>query len=154
MRFTSDSAIAYSGFALVAEVVDSSALARVTYSYAGGQSSSMVNVGEQITLPVFTDLFTPPDGTTFLGWQCGETLYGEGDPFTTSGNVTFAGLGAGTYTITDKYGNKSNFDAKGRLSSLVNNQETTSSINITYTDATKPLILEIKDGKVVKAEKK
>ena len=55
-------------------------------------------------------------------------------------------VGSSTYTITDKYGNTSNFDTKGRLTSLKNNQSTKSSITITYTDSTNMRILRITDG--------
>ena len=48
------------------------------------------------------------------------------------------------YTITDKYGNKSVFDATGRLISMSNNQTTPSTISITYSSGW--LISRITDG--------
>ena len=49
-----------------------------------------------------------------------------------------------TKKITDKYGNASYFDAAGRLVKLENNQQTKSSINITYLSGN--LISKITDG--------
>ena len=60
--------------------------------------------------------------------------------------LTLTVSSSGTYTITDKIGNKSNFDSKGRLTSQVNNQATTSSIGITYTSSTSKRISKITDG--------
>ena len=51
-----------------------------------------------------------------------------------------------TKTITDLAGNTSTFDASGRLIKLQNNQQTSSSINITYTASTGYLISQITDG--------
>ena len=50
------------------------------------------------------------------------------------------------YKITDKYGNVSNFDSNGRLTGMVNNQSTKSSITISYKSSTVDLISQIKDG--------
>ena len=55
-------------------------------------------------------------------------------------------VSSSAYTITDKYGNTSNFDGNGRLVSMVNNQKETSSISITYTTTTGNCISKIKDG--------
>ena len=60
--------------------------------------------------------------------------------------LTLTVSSSGTYTITDKIGNKSNFDSKGRLTSQVNNQATASSIGITYTSSTSDRISKITDG--------
>ena len=56
----------------------------------------------------------------------------------------------GTFTIADKYGNESIFNAKGRLSEQKNNQKNRdfSSIVITYTATNDTLIYET-SGKVV-----
>ena len=44
------------------------------------------------------------------------------------------GSGNSKYTITDKGGNVSHFDTKGRLTQIVNNQETPSPVTVTYTN--------------------
>ena len=49
-------------------------------------------------------------------------------------------------TISDKYGNKSYFDSSGRLYKMENNQQTRSSITVTYTDATGSKIATVTDG--------
>ena len=48
--------------------------------------------------------------------------------------------------ISDKYGNKSYFDSSGRLYKMENNQQTRSSITVTYTDATGSKIATVTDG--------
>ena len=60
--------------------------------------------------------------------------------------LTTTGSGTTTYCITDNNGNKSYFDAYGRLSRLENNQATPSSINITYRTTSGYLISSITDG--------
>ncbi len=60
--------------------------------------------------------------------------------------LTTNGSGTEKYRITDKNGNKSFFDTKGRLTKLQNNQKTPSSILITYTDASNYRISTITDG--------
>ncbi|MBE5869631.1 MAG: DNRLRE domain-containing protein, partial [Lachnospiraceae bacterium] len=62
--------------------------------------------------------------------------------------LTFTNTGSDeeTHCITDKDGNKSFFDFHGRLTKLQNNQATPSSITITYTTDTGPLIHTITDG--------
>jgi RHS repeat-associated protein len=52
----------------------------------------------------------------------------------------------GKATITDKNGNKSFFDAQGRLYKMQNNQATKSSITITYANSTSRFITKITDG--------
>ena len=52
----------------------------------------------------------------------------------------------GKATITDKNGNKSFFDAQGRLYKMQNNQTAKSSITITYVNSTSKLISKITDG--------
>ena len=52
----------------------------------------------------------------------------------------------GCYTLTDKDGNKSYFDSKGRLVRIQNNQKTVSSIDLTYMDSTSCRISTITDG--------
>ncbi len=61
----------------------------VTYSYSGITQSTSVAQGTAITLPAFSSMFEASSGSTFLGWQCGETLYNENDSFTVNENVTF-----------------------------------------------------------------
>ena len=92
VKFYSDGSYTYGGFALNVTVIDRDLLAAVSYSYAGSAISSMLNKGTQITLPVFADLFTAPEGSTFLGWRCGETLYGEGDAFTLNSDAAFVAI--------------------------------------------------------------
>ena len=60
--------------------------------------------------------------------------------------LTTTGSGTSTYCIKDNYGNKSYFDAKGRLSKLQNNQATKSTIIITYTDSDSYYIKNITDS--------
>lgn len=60
--------------------------------------------------------------------------------------LTTNGSGTQKYTITDEDGNCSYFDTNGRLTKIENNQQTKSSINITYTTETGKLISTIKDG--------
>ncbi|MBQ6267623.1 MAG: InlB B-repeat-containing protein [Clostridia bacterium] len=89
VKFTSDTSQTYAGFALDVTVVDPSTVAEVVYAYTGSVHCSVVPKGTEIALPVFADLFTAPAGSTFLGWQCGETLYDEGAAYTVNENVTF-----------------------------------------------------------------
>ena len=60
--------------------------------------------------------------------------------------LTDNGSGTEKYCITDKYGNKSYFDERGRLSKLSNNQQTPSYITITYVDGTSNRIDMVTDG--------
>jgi len=60
--------------------------------------------------------------------------------------LTTGGSGNQTYTLTDQMGNKSYFDAAGRLCKIENNQQTKSNISITYTTTTSKLIGSITDG--------
>ena len=64
----------------------------VTYAYGDNTQTVDVADGSEISLPAFTSMFTLPERKQFKGWQCGETLYAEGDPFTVSGNVTFTAV--------------------------------------------------------------
>ena len=56
------------------------------------------------------------------------------------------GSGNKKYYITDKNGNVSYFDIYGRLTEQKNNQQTPSSITITYTTATGKMIASVTDG--------
>ena len=60
--------------------------------------------------------------------------------------LTIGSNGTSKYILTDKQGNTSHFDTYGRLRKQQNNQATPSSINITYTTDTGPLISTITDG--------
>ena len=60
--------------------------------------------------------------------------------------LTTTGSGTSKYCLADKYGNCSYFDTNGRLTKQENNQETKSSINITYTTTSGKLISKITDG--------
>ena len=60
--------------------------------------------------------------------------------------LTTTGSGTGKYQLKDKNGNTSYFDTYGRLTKLENNQQTKSSITVTYTTASGKLISTIKDG--------
>ena len=59
--------------------------------------------------------------------------------------LTTTGSGDEKYCLTDKDGNKSYFDAEGRLKKISNNQATVSSINITYS-GTSDRITSVTDG--------
>ena len=89
VKFTSDYSENKQGFELVVTLIDRNSIAQVAYSYAGIESRSVVNKNTQITLPDFAELFTAPDGSTFLGWELGQTLYNAGDTFTVEDSVTF-----------------------------------------------------------------
>ncbi|MDL2289368.1 DNRLRE domain-containing protein, partial [Clostridia bacterium OttesenSCG-928-F22] len=60
--------------------------------------------------------------------------------------LTTNGSGAQKYCLTDKNGNKSYFDTVGRLTKIQNNQQTPSSNEITYIDASSWRIAQITDG--------
>ncbi len=60
--------------------------------------------------------------------------------------LTTNGSGTQKYCIEDKYGNKSFFDTHGRLTKQQNNQQTPSSITVSYTTSSGPLISTITDG--------
>ena len=60
--------------------------------------------------------------------------------------LTVGSDGTSKYILTDKQGNTSHFDTYGRLRKQQNNQATKSSITITYTTGTGPLISTITDG--------
>ena len=64
----------------------------VTYAYGDNTQTVDVADGSEISLPAFTSMFTLPERQQFKGWQCGETLYAAGDPFTVTGNVTFTAV--------------------------------------------------------------
>ena len=64
----------------------------MTYVYGDNTQTADVADGSEISLPTFTSMFTLPDRKQFKGWQCGETLYAAGDPFTLAGNVTFTAV--------------------------------------------------------------
>ena len=60
--------------------------------------------------------------------------------------LTTTGSGNNKYCITDKSDNKSWFDDKGRLYSIVNNQATESSITVSYAGSDSKFISGITDG--------
>ena len=60
--------------------------------------------------------------------------------------LTTGGTGDSTYILEDQYGNKSYFNAAGRLVKIANNQETESCITITYKSVAPHLIDVITDG--------
>ena len=60
--------------------------------------------------------------------------------------LTTGGTGDSSYQLTDQYGNKSYFNNSGYLVKLENNQETPSSISITYKAIAPHLIDTITDG--------
>ena len=60
--------------------------------------------------------------------------------------LTTGGSGDQTYQLTDQLGNKSYFDASGRLRKIENNQAVKSNNTITYTTDTGNLISTITDG--------
>ena len=60
--------------------------------------------------------------------------------------LTDTGSGTEKYCITDKNGNCSYFDTQGRLVRLTNNQETKSSITVTYANSASKKIDRITDG--------
>ncbi len=85
------------------------------------------------------------DGTDhYFYYDSEENIYKDEDglELTLTTNLT----GDAKYCIADKNGNKSYFDAKGRLIKLENNQQTPSSILITYTDESGYRISTITDG--------
>lgn len=82
------------------------------------------------------------DGTKhYFIYDSEESCYKDEDGL----ELTLTVTGSGT-TITDKNGNTSQFDTAGRLVKQENNQQTKSSINITYTTTTGYLISQITDG--------
>ena len=81
------------------------------------------------------------DGTThYFLWSEADGVYKDEDGLDL--DLSVAG---GEITITDKNGNKSFFDGYGRLYKIENNQQTKSSITITY-DYTSKRISRITDG--------
>ena len=60
--------------------------------------------------------------------------------------LTTGGSGNQKYQLADQSGNKSYFDTRGRLVKIENNQQTKSSITITYTTTTSNLINTVTDG--------
>ena len=60
--------------------------------------------------------------------------------------LTDTGSGTEKYIIQDKNGNKTYFDTLGRLTKISNNQETVSSITVSYTAADSLLISTVTDG--------
>lgn len=64
----------------------------VTYVYGEDTQTADVARGSRINLPAFTTLFTLPERKTFMGWQCGETLYAAGDEFTVNADVAFTAV--------------------------------------------------------------
>ena len=85
------------------------------------------------------------DGTDHYFLKFDNNIYKDEDGL----ELTLTTHGSGSskyYLITDKYGNTSKFDSKGRLVKQENNQATKSSINITYTTTDGYLISTITDG--------
>ena len=60
--------------------------------------------------------------------------------------LTTNGSGTEKYRLKDKGGNTSYFDTNGRLTKQENNQQTTSSITVTYSDSTGKRISTVTDG--------
>ena len=81
------------------------------------------------------------DGTKHYFKYDSGTTYKDEDGL----ELTLAVLGS-EVTIADKNGNKSFFDAQGRLYKMENNQATKSNIAITYLDSSSKLISTITDG--------
>ena len=66
--------------------------ATVTYVYGENTQTAEFAQGAQIQLPTFLSMFTLPERKHFSGWQCGETVYNEGDTFTLTGDTLFTAL--------------------------------------------------------------
>ena len=64
---------------------------KVTATYVYGENTQTAEFaqGAQIQLPTFLSMFTLPERKHFSGWQCGETVYNEGDTFTLTGDTSF-----------------------------------------------------------------
>ncbi len=84
------------------------------------------------------------DGTDHYFYYTSANTYKDEDGLELT--LTTNGSGTQKYKITDKYGNASYFDTQGRLTKLENNQQTKSSINITYISGDSRLISTITDG--------
>ena len=83
------------------------------------------------------------DGTEHYFYKTDDGTYQDEDGLDLTLTLQNNGLAC---TITDKQDNTSYFDSKGRLYKLENNQETKSSISITYTTTTGKLINTVTDG--------
>ncbi|MBE6920297.1 MAG: DNRLRE domain-containing protein [Ruminococcaceae bacterium] len=82
------------------------------------------------------------DGTKhYFLWSAADNAYKDED-----GLELILTVSGSEVTIEDKNGNKSFFDAQGRLYKMENNQATKSNITITYLDSTSKLIATITDG--------
>ena len=81
------------------------------------------------------------DGTKHYFLKKSAGVYEDEDNLNLTLTVTSTG-----YTITDQVGNTSVFDTSGRLIKMQNNQQTSSSINITYVSTGNSKISRITDG--------
>ena len=104
------------------------------------------NYNQTITLKTATD------GTPYYVWEDGDGTIHEFFEYCDSVYKDIDDLGllltelTSGYVITDKYDNASYFDTYGRLTSQVNNQQTTSRILISYETTNSLRIKEIFDG--------
>jgi RHS repeat-associated protein len=95
---------------------------------------------------------TATDGTPYYLWEDGDGTVHEFFEYCDSVYKDIDNLGllltelTSGYVITDKYDNASYFDTYGRLTSQVNNQQTTSRILISYEATNSLQIKEIYDG--------
>ena len=102
------------------------------------------NYHQRVYQPSGTDYYVweDADGTRhYFNYSSADGFYHDEDNLDLKLSVS-----SGIKTITDLAGNSSTFDANGRLTKLTNNQQTKSSINITYTTTTGYLISQITDG--------
>ena len=84
------------------------------------------------------------DGTKHYFYNVSTGTYKDEDGLELELKTT--GSGNSKYTITDKGGNVSHFDTKGRLTQITNNQETPSPVTITYTTTSGYLINAVTDA--------
>ena len=84
------------------------------------------------------------DGTKHYFYKVSTGTYKDEDGLELELKTT--GSGNSKYTITDKGGNVSHFDTKGRLTQITNNQATKSPVNVTYTTTSGYLINTVTDA--------
>ena len=84
------------------------------------------------------------DGTKHYFYYVSTGTYKDEDGLELELKTT--GSGNSKYTITDKGGNVSSFDTKGRLTQITNNQATKSPVNVTYTTTSGYLIDTVTDA--------
>ena len=92
IRFYSDSGIQSGGFEITVTVESRSNFADVTYSFNGKSEKYMMRKGTEITLPVFTSLFTLPERMLFVCWKNGDDEYAENDSFTVNADAAFTAV--------------------------------------------------------------